>query len=86
MSDRKPERWDEPIIEALWRPDLLFGLPPWTHLHWLIWCVMVVLVSSFKPLILGGGLHVLLAKWTKADPEWPRMIRDFLNTPDDLDV
>lgn len=86
MEDRKPERWDEPIVEALWRPDLLFGAPPWFHLHWLIWAALVVWIASFKPLLIGGAVHVALVKATKADPEWPKTVRDFWKTPDDLDV
>lgn len=86
MEDREPERWNEPIVEALWRPDLLFGAPPWSHLHWIVWSVLVILWASFKPLIIGGGVHYLIVKITKADPEWPSTARDFWKTPDDLDV
>lgn len=86
QSDNKPERWHEPIVEALWRTDLLFGCPPFTHLHWVIWAIVCICVGSFKPLILGGFVHYGLAQATKADPEWPAVVRDFLKTPDDVDV
>ena len=84
--NESPERWNEPFVEALWRPDLLMGCPPFTHLHWIIWAFVCVFVMSFKPLIIGGLVQYGFIQWTKADPEWPAVIRDFLKTPDDVDL
>jgi hypothetical protein len=85
MAD-KPEGYEEEINEALWRPYLVFGIPPSWLWQWVLWAALAAYGSNLKWLIAGGVVHLLLFRATEADFEWPSVVHDFFKYPDDVDL
>jgi len=81
----EPASVDEEIVEALWRPYLVFGVPPVTLLQWIAWLVLAGLHANVKWLIAGGAIHAVLFRVTEADFEWMSVIAAYFRYPDDVD-
>ena len=85
-SEQEPEGYRAPCLEALWRPNLLGGVPPWTHWHWAIWLVLALVPPvSLKPFWIGSLTYGALLAASYWDPEWPRILRNLFRNSGELD-
>jgi hypothetical protein len=77
---KQPEGWSEPFLRGLWSPETLFGAPPF-----LLWITvplffMAVLMPSQNALWAMAGVQAAGFGLTQFEPEWAKIISDFLKT------
>lgn len=83
--EQEPDGFRAPCIEALWRPSLLGGIPPWCHWHWAVWFAAGFILASIKPMFCGSLVHGVLLAATYWDHEWPRIVRNLFRNSGELD-
>jgi hypothetical protein len=80
-----PERWKEPLNEALWKTDLLFDVPKWTLWGWPIGMALAAVLAAGWPLVVAVAWHAFAMAATQWDSEWLSVIRGWINEPGDID-
>lgn len=84
-SDDEVDGWEEPLVESLWRPDLIWEIPRNLIYAHLLWVVLAVFYS-LKWLMMIAVAHAAFAWITKKDPEWMSTLKDFFNEPNEMEV
>ena len=83
MDQQKPDGWNVPIVEGLWRVPVLFGVPP----RMLILTVPLLTLSFIDMwfLAIPTVMHGLMMIATHFDPEWPHTFNDWLTVPAEIE-
>lgn len=80
-----PPRWQEPIEEGLWRPDLLFGIPFWLNMYHPCMWLVGFLAHEWGWVQASFALHAVFGALTVVEPEWLQIAHDLVAEPGEIE-